>query len=204
MTKFTAFFYKMSNARSTLRQKIRHLRNAIPQEQQIVDSQKLSKQLTEVIDPTTVSKVALYLANDGEVSTRSFIKWCWQNNIEVYLPVLHPFAKGHLIFLRYCQTSTMVNNKYGIEEPALNATQVCPLEHLDVVFTPLVAFDNQGNRLGMGGGYYDRTFADPLNKLSHIRKIGLAHDCQLVDHVPCEAWDVPLPEIATPSQLYHF
>ena len=65
---------------------------------------------------------------------------------------------------------------------------------MKLVFMPLVGFDILGGRLGMGGGYYDKTFATRESLL-----VGLAHDCQKVDSLPIESWDVPLDAIATDS-----
>ena len=87
----------------------------------------------------------------------------------------------------------MLKNKFGIWEPKLNVQSVLPLEELDILFTPLVAFDKQGNRLGMGGGFYDRTLQH-WQKSSFI-PVGLAHQCQQAEQLPTEAWDVPLHQI---------
>eukprot|EP00487_Bulimina_marginata_P005672 TRINITY_DN23975_c0_g1_i1.p1 TRINITY_DN23975_c0_g1~~TRINITY_DN23975_c0_g1_i1.p1 ORF type:complete len:119 (-),score=11.69 TRINITY_DN23975_c0_g1_i1:63-419(-) len=96
----------------------------------------------------------------------------------------------------------MSTNRYGIFEPKLNCSQICPIEQLDILFTPLVAFDVQGNRLGMGGGFYDRTLAKYYQEQwQKPIVIGLAHECQKVDHVPTEAWDIPLKWIATPELI---
>ena len=113
--------------------------------------------------------------------------------------MLHPFTPGHLLFLRYTATSPMTRNRYGIAEPELDMQQVVPHSTLDLICTPLVAFDATGNRLGMGGGYYDRTLACWHEHRLGPKPLGLAHDCQQVDAVPQEEWDVPLPQIITPA-----
>ena len=87
----------------------------------------------------------------------------------------------------------MLKNKFGILEPKLNVQNVLPLDELDILFTPLVAFDKQGNRLGMGGGFYDRTLQNWQN--ASFIPVGLAHQCQQVELLPIEAWDVPLHRI---------
>lgn len=178
-----------------LRQNIRNRRRALTIDQQSKASQALSQQLIHNM-PNNVKRVALYLANDGEINPLPFIQACWQRNIEVCLPVLHPFNAGHLLFLNYQSNTQMQTNKYGISEPKLDVRQVVLVKDIDVIYTPLVAFDEQGNRMGMGGGYYDRTLAANPN----VATIGIAHDCQQVDALQPQIWDIPLSQIITPTQ----
>lgn len=98
----------------------------------------------------------------------------------------------------------MTRNRYGIAEPELDVQQVLPHSMLDLICTPLVAFDAEGNRLGMGGGYYDRTLACWHEHGLGPRPLGLAHDCQQVESVPQAQWDVPLPQIITPARCWRF
>lgn len=98
----------------------------------------------------------------------------------------------------------LVPNRYGILEPRLNVLDVLPANQLDVICTPLVAFDGSGQRLGMGGGYYDRTLAPWYQSGNGAKPVGIAHDCQRVETLPVEAWDVPLPEILTPSRHWQW
>ena len=188
--------------RSQLRATIRQRRNALSTNEQ----KKAGLSLAEILSGHTkiqqASRIAIYLTNDGELSTRSFIDWCWQNNKQVYLPVVHPFSPGNLLFLQYQQDTKLINNVYGILEPQLDVTKVCPLAELDIICTPLVAFDVFGARLGMGGGFYDRSLAHWQQ--TKLYPIGLAHDCQQVTKVPVETWDIPLPEIITPNKRYCF
>ncbi|MBL4910762.1 MAG: 5-formyltetrahydrofolate cyclo-ligase [Alteromonadaceae bacterium] len=201
----------MNDQRSTrkeIRQQVRLLRQQLTLEQQQQATLKLVTQLVKHPKIIKAQHIALYLANDGELDTQAFIHWCWQQNKHVYLPVIHPFSKGQLLFLKYNQNTVMTNNKYGIKEPKLNITQLCLLSQLDVLLTPLVAFDQKGNRLGMGGGFYDRTLASwykhKNKKQPTLYPIGLAHDCQQLASIPSESWDIPLPEIITPTKCYRF
>jgi 5-formyltetrahydrofolate cyclo-ligase len=98
----------------------------------------------------------------------------------------------------------MTYNKFGILEPKLDQTLVKPVKELDLICTPLVAFDSHGHRLGMGGGYYDRTLAHWFKTGEGAQPMGLAHDCQHVEQLPTEAWDIPLPKIITPSQIWQW
>ena len=179
--------------RNQLRQQIRKTRANLTalQQQQAEDS--ITQQALALIEERNAQHIALYLSFDGEISTEKLIKTLWAQDKQVYLPVLHPFNPNHLLFLRYLPDTPMLKNKFGIWEPKLNVQSVLPLEELDILFTPLVAFDKQGNRLGMGGGFYDRTLQH-WQKSSFI-PVGLAHQCQQVEQLPTEAWDVPLHQI---------
>ena len=179
--------------RNQLRQQIRKTRANLTalQQQQAEDS--ITQQALALIEERNAQHIALYISFDGEISTDKLIQILWAQGKQVYLPVLHPFNPNHLLFLRYLPDIPMLKNKFGIWEPKLNVQNVLPLDELDILFTPLVAFDRQGNRLGMGGGFYDRT-------LQHWQKspfipVGLAHQCQQVEQLPTEVWDVPLHQI---------
>ena len=179
--------------RHQLRQQIRKTRANLTalQQQQAEDS--ITQQALALIEERNAQHIALYISFDGEISTEKLIKTLWAQGKQVYLPVLHPFKPNHLLFLRYLPDTPMCQNKFGIWEPKLNVQNVLPLDELDILFTPLVAFDKQGNRLGMGGGFYDRTLQNWQN--SSFIPVGLAHQCQQVEQLPTEAWDVPLHQI---------
>ncbi len=196
----------MSNKRAQIRAKIRNTRKNLSNNQQIIAAQSLKMNFIQHLksENTTNSKhIAIYLSNDGELDTSLLIKELWNLNHVVYLPIIHPFNGANLLFQRYEKNSPMRANRYGILEPKLNCSQICPLPALDYLLMPLVAFDKQGNRLGMGGGFYDRTLAR-LHEQNWQKPqlIGLAHECQKVDALPIESWDVPLKTIITPDKTY--
>jgi 5-formyltetrahydrofolate cyclo-ligase len=109
-------------------------------------------------------------------------------------------------YLPYQRTTRLVDNHFGIPEPEANTDQRCPPSRLHTVLMPLVAFDSHGNRLGMGGGYYDQTFA--FKKRPRVstkpRLIGVAHEFQRVAELPNNDWDVPLDGILTERVLRMF
>ncbi len=195
--------YKQEH-RKQLRQSIREKRQALTVTQQQQASQLLLKQVSRLPALQNIKSVALYLAADGEIDPMPTIEWLWQQGYQVCLPVIHPFSKGQLLFLHYQPESAMVRNRYQILEPKLAATNIVPINEIDIIFTPLVAFDAHGQRMGMGGGYYDRTLAPWLKHNPAALAIGLAHDCQQVTKLTCETWDVPLPIILTPSQTWQW
>lgn len=136
--------------RQNLRQLIRQRRKSLSQAEQQAAAQQLVERFQEHPGILAARRIALYLANDGELDPLPAIHWLWARQKEVYLPVLHPFTPGHLLFLRYTATTPMTRNRYGIAEPELDVQQVLPHSMLDIICTPLVAFDEAGNRLGMG------------------------------------------------------
>lgn len=136
--------------------------------------------------------VAAYLARDGEVDLAPLIDTLWRQGTVLALPVL---GDGGMFFAAYGSDERLHDNRYGIPEPA-QPRRVDPT----VVLTPLVAFDARGQRLGMGGGYYDRYFqAAPT-----VRRIGIAHECQRVAALPVERGDMPLEAVATERGWYSF
>lgn len=188
--------------RQMLREQVRTARNALSSKQQRQFANQACQHALQLITERGVKRVALYLANDGELDTQPLIYALWQRGIEVYLPRLHPFSPGNLIFLAYRADSPLIKNRLGIFEPKLAITQMRLPHQLDMVIAPLVAFDANGNRMGMGGGYYDRTLAHwPLT--GKPLPVGYAHDCQQVSRLPCEHWDVPLPVIITPTRIVY-
>lgn len=193
----------ISDHRQTIRKTVRTRRKSLSLQDQQIAATELLSQFQNFIISNPVRRIAIYLAFDGEICTRPLIEWCWQQGIEVSLPILHPEREGHLLFMPYCAQTPMVKNRFGIDEPVLNQDSCWDQETIDMIFTPLVAFDDQGNRLGMGGGFYDRTLE---NWHQHHRPlpVGLAHDCQQYDNIPIEAWDIPLPFILTPTRCWHW
>jgi len=191
--------------RAEIRHLIRQRRQSLSPLEQKISSQNLLKRLISHKDIQQAKSIAIYLARDGELNGKSFIHWCWEHNKEVYLPVIHPFTKGHLLFLRYQAQTEMKISAFGINEPKLDVRLIKPTKDIDVILTPLVAFDSLGNRLGMGGGFYDRTLANLPHGNKDLRNsspypIGIAHDCQQIEQLPIEHWDIPLTEIITPTQ----
>ena len=192
-----------SNSPKTIRKTVRTARRKLSLAQQKQSSILAAKSALDKLKQLKAAKVALYLTNDGELDTAPLIEMLWQLGIQVYLPRLHPFSAGNLIFLQYEPKSALEKNSLGIWEPKLNITQMILPHQLDVVITPLVAFDRFGNRMGMGGGYYDRTLAN-WQATGKPLPIGYAHDCQQVSKLASQLWDIPLPFIITPSKNYSF
>lgn len=186
--------------RQQIRQQIRQRRRTLTPEQQTQFALQAADRMMAYPPVLLAQTVAVFLSFDGELDTRPLIDQLWRAGKRVYLPVLHPFSPGNLLFLHYHPSSDLVVNRLNIREPKLDVRDVLPLSQLDVLVTPLVAFDAAGQRLGMGGGFYDRTLQ---NWRQHrLQPVGYAHDCQQVDALPTEQWDIPLPAVITPSKTW--
>ena len=184
--------------RQTLRRQLRQARRSLSPDQQLNAAKALLSKVKEqrsnpqIID---AKHIALYLSNDGEISPHLLCEYFWQQNIQTYLPVIQD---KQLAFALYSANTVWQENVYGINEPI--TTEYLSGTELDIVFLPLVGFDSEGGRLGMGGGFYDRTFANKRTDEAPLL-IGLAHDCQQVKSLPVEGWDVPLQAIITPTHF---
>ena len=179
--------------RKQLRTTLRQRRRALTPQQQWQAAQKLSLKLQMLASTRQARHIAAYVASDGEIDPSIFLRWAQQHGKTVWLPVvcddrpLHPLGLRFVIAPTPKQRGGWRRNHYGIPEP--RARQHIAPTRLDLLLLPLVGFDDHGNRLGMGGGYYDRL----LQKLEQMprrpRYIGLAHHCQQVPRLIKAHWD---------------
>ncbi len=149
--------------------------------------------------------IAFYLTNDGEIDLSLLIEHAWQQGKLCYLPVLAEPNTQRLWFIPYTANTKLKNNRFGIPEPVhSHTTRLRKTLSLDLILMPLVAFDQEGNRLGMGGGFYDRTLAF-LRQRQYWHKpnlLGVAYEFQKQKQLVTNSWDIPLQAIATDKSLY--
>lgn len=176
-----------------IRQIIRQKRRQLSSSQRQIAEQAILKKIINHPSVHSAQNIAIFLSFDGEINTQSIIEYLWQQNKSVYLPIIHPFVSTHLLFLNYNPKTQLIKNQFGILEPSLNVHNVLPYQDLDIIFTPLVAFDARGYRMGMGGGFYDRMLAN--YRSYQILPIGLAFACQEIERIDNKPWDIQLPEI---------
>jgi 5-formyltetrahydrofolate cyclo-ligase len=188
--------------KSELRKLIRQQRRSLSKAQRHNASRGLLRQLRSTPEYLAAKRVAVYLTNDGEIDTQWLIQDLQQRCKEIYLPVLHPLRKGHLTFIRYQKNTVMSRNRFGISEPSFRHNKALSARFIRLICLPLVAFDERGNRLGMGGGFYDRTLAFTHKKGHLPLLVGCAYDFQRISILPAESWDIPLKLIATDTSLY--
>lgn len=185
----------------TLRQALRQRRNALSLAQQSRHAELAKTALISLLNNSgNALKIGFFLSQDGELNaTPSLDYLLHKTKHQVFLPVLETRPDWHMGFAEYNTRSVMIQNQFNIDEPKVPFNEHLEGSELDMVLMPLVGFDRQGNRLGMGGGYYDRTFAFKKRPKGDDKPIliGWAHQCQQVDELAVEEWDVPLNGIIT-------
>lgn len=147
--------------------------------------------------------VALYLAVNGEADPIALLDHTSENKY-FYLPVVDHSNGIKMHFAKYQLGDPLTPNEFGILEPELTSKSSISAKDLDLVITPLVGFDSHGNRLGMGGGYYDRTFAFKQDTDVKPNLIGFSYGFQAFEHIPENAWDIKLDGIATEEYVKKF
>ncbi len=192
--------------RAELRRQLRARRNALDPRQQEAAAARASAIVRSSRRFRVSRRIAFYVAGDGEIDTGELMERAWSLGKTCYLPVLSHLIGDRLWFAPVTPDTPMVSNRFGIPEPAVPSRQLRDARHLDLVLLPLVGFDVHGNRLGMGGGFYDRSLAFLRNRRiwRKPRLFGLAHESQRVDALPVQPWDIPLQAVVTDQRLYVF
>ena len=183
--------------RVQLRRDLRSRRRALPAAQRIAAADTLANQLLALPFLPDSGHVAGYWAMDGEIALNS-----WQVRLPrslVYcLPVLH--TDNSLRFAPWRPGEALVSNRFGIPEPDVDPAEALPAQALSLVVMPLVGFDARGHRLGMGGGWYDRSFAFRNAAAPPPWLVGVGLNAQRVPHLDQEAWDVIPDALCTETE----
>lgn len=186
---------------STLRKQCRSKRKALSKQQQFQHAKLALIHFSRSFPLRSPRKIGLFISVDGELATDSLIQKLKRNKHAIFLPVLTS-VKNHnyhhnMVFAPE-EKSPLLPNKFNILEPQTPHQYHLTAQQLDIILVPLSCFDRSKNRIGMGGGYYDRAL-----RFKHYRKIrrpiliGWAHACQQVDKIPVASWDIPLDYIVT-------
>ncbi len=186
--------------RGQWRRELRQRRRRLSKTQQALASRKLCRRIAQLPAFWRSRHIGLYLANDGEIDPSPLLKLAQRRGKHCYLPVVSGiWPRGQMRLQRLRPGQRWIKNRFGICEPAPAPRRQVKAWQLDLLLLPLVGFDRQGNRLGMGGGFYDRCLAYRQRRSHWIRPqlLGLAHHCQEVTALPIALWDVPLDGIIT-------
>jgi 5-formyltetrahydrofolate cyclo-ligase len=183
----------MTSDRAALRRQLRQRRREIPASERVAAAEKLGEHLLALPFAPDSGYVAGYWAMDGEIALHA-----WQLRLPaglVYcLPVLR---QDRLRFAPWRPGDPLVCNRYGIPEPDLAPDSLLEAEAMSLVVAPLVGFDEHGHRLGMGAGWYDRSFAFRHTRTAPPWLVGAAFAAQRIDALATEPWDVPLDAVCS-------
>lgn len=191
-------------SRPQLRRLLRQKRRALSTSAQRQAAQGLYRQLAQQPQFRRARHIALYLPNDGEIDPRPLLREAQRRGKRTYLPVLSAWPRTKMVFQRITRHEKLAGNRFRILEPRPQPARQRKIWALDLVLLPLVGFDDRGGRLGMGGGFYDRSLAY-LRQRKNWHKptlLGLAHECQRVDALAMASWDVPLQATVTNEAWY--
>jgi len=190
--------------RPQLRRLLRKARRSLTPSQQHAAAEGLYKQLAQDPQFRRAKHISLYLPTDGEIDPRLLLRAAQRRGKKTYLPVLSAWPRTKMVFQQIRPGEKLRPNRFRILEPRVNVARQRKIWALDLVLLPLVGFDDVGGRLGMGGGFYDRSLAY-LARRQNWRKptlLGLAHECQKVERLAQASWDVPLQGTVTDKAWY--
>ena len=182
-----------------LRQKHRQQRAALTADIQAKHADALCQRLLSLPAVQHSDHIAAYIAIRGEISLATVITQLSGAGKHIYLPVLRGQA---MHFSPWKPTQPLLKKGFGLLEPDAPESEWIPAKKLHLVLAPLVVFDKECNRIGQGGGFYDRTFAFRHGTNTSPILLGVAHEDQYEAQLPIEDWDVPLDMIATNKSLY--
>jgi len=191
----------LTESPAQLRRHYRQLRLSLDADTQLEHARSLKQRLERLLRFSRPRQIAGYLACNGEISLDPWLQDPGRHH--AWLPLLHEVTEPRLRFAPVAATRRWKRNRYGIIEPAVDWGETRDARGLDWILMPLLAFDRQGNRLGMGGGFYDRSLAFRRSRRiwDRPRLIGIAHALQEHPALPHQPWDVPLDAILTEREL---
>ena len=193
----------MSVNLKSLRQQLRYQRKSVSHFQQQRAQQQVFQRLIRFKKFQHAKKVGIYLHAFGEIHTQHIIEYCFKKHKQVYLPMIcnmNQQLRWVRIHQRQYRNKRFSHHALGMQEPM--ATRGMHVSHVDLLILPLLACDPHGTRIGMGGGFYDRTLASAPY---HPYRLGIAHDFQLISQpLQREAWDQALDSLIIPSKCVSF
>ncbi|CZH56579.1 TPA: 5-formyltetrahydrofolate cyclo-ligase [Legionella pneumophila] len=179
-----------------LRNTIKQVRSKLSVSYRTASSNQICTRIRSLEQYRQAKRIALYFAVNGEVDLTFLWKSAPLQGKYCYFPVLN--NDSTLSFLPATPNTPFKTNKYDIPEPDVDIELALPVDELDLIIMPLVAFDAHCTRLGMGSGYYDRT----LSNKSKAHLLGVAYQFQRVDYIEPRPWDVPLDAVITQKAIY--
>jgi 5-formyltetrahydrofolate cyclo-ligase len=161
----------------------------------------IGQHLFRLVKSHDARSVACYWPFDGEPDTTPVYRRLMNEGCNLALPVISGGDDHTMQFHPWRLDTELVKNRYGIPEPV--ETEAIPLSGLDMLVMPLVGYDNSGNRLGMGAGYYDRCL-ESIRQLAAPLRVGIAYSIQKTGPLVTNKWDIPLHGIVNEHGWFTF
>ncbi|WP_180102625.1 5-formyltetrahydrofolate cyclo-ligase [Acinetobacter sp. YH12126] len=193
----------MTFSTTSLRKQLRKQRRSLNLWTQRQAEQQVLQRLVRLSHFQRSQHIGVYLHAFGEIHTQKIIHYCFAHQKHVYLPMICNMNQ-QLVWVEISRhqyiSKRFSHHPLGMKEPM--ASRGKHVSHLDLLIMPLLACDKYGTRIGMGGGFYDKTLATAH---STPYRLGLGYDFQLIqDSLVREAWDQPLDGFISPSQTLSF
>lgn len=192
---------RVDNDRTSLRDTLRACRRTIQPGERIAAAERLATHLLSLPFLPKTGHVAGYWAMDGEIALHAF-QIALPSTLTYCLPVLGP--EKCLLFAPWRPGEALASNRYGIPEPDVDPGALLTPEAMALVVVPIVGFDTRGQRLGMGGGWYDRSFAFRQRHPAPPWLVGAAFAAQQVEALAGEPWDVGLDAVCSERDTLRF
>lgn len=180
-----------------LRKELREKRHKLSVKEVDNKSSYIEIQLDKIISKLNAKNIMLYYSFKNEVSTEKYILKLLNNDFNVILPYSKVSTRSIIPYLIKNLKEDLSKSSFGILEPNININSVFPIDKIEVVVIPGIAFDIQGNRMGFGAGFYDRF----LIKNENMIKIAICYDFQLLNSIPNEPHDVKMDIIITDERV---
>jgi 5-formyltetrahydrofolate cyclo-ligase len=188
-----------TSARETRRQ-LRARRRDLPREQRLAAERSIHRTLDRLRIWRRGHRIAVFLGMPDEVDLRPCFSAAWRRGVGLYVPRILDLRRAEMTFVPLDRDAPLARNRYGIDEPVVAIGRRVAALNLDTVLVPLLGFDANGHRLGMGAGFYDRALRRRLDRANAFRRpllVGVAYAAQQVERIPRESWDVPLDLVVT-------
>ena len=184
----------------SLRSKIRKTRSGIDPELRKKHDTLINQYLLDYVRDSGHEVIAAYAAFDGEPDLMPALGLLEAQGLTIALPVVQDGSGRAVIsFRKWSPNRPMKANRFGIREP-VDAVEII-LPDIDIALIPLVAWDEDRYRLGMGASFYDRLF-QPYSGLTRPERIGVGYQAQKVDRIPKEPWDIRMHGVLSVSGIY--
>ncbi|MGI9246236.1 MAG: 5-formyltetrahydrofolate cyclo-ligase [Steroidobacteraceae bacterium] len=189
------------------RKRLRARRRDIPDAARLAADQVIRRELARLRIWRRGQRVAAFIGMPDEVDLRPSFPVAWNRGVRLFVPLILQLRSGAMTFVPFEQDVPLHRNRFGIDEPVTDLAGRVNALQLDTVLVPLVGFDAEGHRLGMGAGFYDRALARRRDRTQPFRRprlVGVAYSVQQVERIPAAPWDVALDAVVTERGILNF